>query len=99
MKEYHGYIYDYTTHQDAVSKIDEENLQQIASDLGVQYLNMNGGNSSLAGLVEIIKEQSTTIVEQGDGAEKYTDTYYYYAAALVVLLLIEMVIYIRKGRL
>ncbi|WP_175560270.1 vWA domain-containing protein [Butyrivibrio sp. YAB3001] len=99
MKEGYDYIYDPETHKDALSKIDEENLKQIAEDLGVQYLNMNGGNAGLKGLIEIIKEQSTTIVEQGDGAEKYIDTYYIFAALLAAMLMIEGLVYIRKGRL
>ncbi len=99
MKENYRYIYDYETGQDAVSKIDEENLRSIAEDLGVTYLNLNDGNAALAGLIEIIKEQSQTVVERADGAERYVDTYYYYAALLAVMLLIETVIFIRKGRL
>ena len=61
--------------------------------------NLNDGNAALAGLIEIIKEQSQTVVERADGAERYVDTYYYYAALLAVMLLIETVIFIRKGRL
>ncbi len=99
MKENYRYIYDYETGQDAVSRIDEENLRSIAEDLGVTYLNLNDGNAALAGLIEIIKEQSQTVVERADGAERYVDTYYYYAALLTVMLLIETVIFIRKGRL
>lgn len=99
IKDNYGYLYDYNTHGDAVSKIDEENLQSIANDLGIQYLNMNDGNASLAGLVELIKESSATIVEQGNGAEKYIDIYYYFAAALCIMLLIEAIMFIRRGRL
>ncbi len=99
MKEKYGYVYDYGTYSDAISKIDEENLKKIADDLGVQYLNMNGGNASLAGLVELIKESSATIVEQGQGAEKYIDLYYYFAAVLCFMLLLEAVMLIRRGRL
>lgn len=99
MKDNYSLIYDYNTHSDAVSKIDEDNLKQIAEDLGVQYLNMNDGNASLAGLVDLIRESSATVVEQGDGAEKYIDTYYYFAAALCIMLLIEAIMFIRRGRL
>ncbi len=99
MKEEFGYIYDYDQGHDAISKIDEENLKKIAQELDVQYLNLNEGNASLTGLIEIIKEQSATVVEKADGAERYVDTYYYFAAALAVMLLIETVIFIRKGRL
>ena len=99
MKDKYSYIYDYNSHSDAVSKIDEDNLKQIAEDLGVQYLNMNEGNAPLAGLVDLIRESSATVVEQGNGAEKYVDTYYYFAGALCIMLLIEAIMFIRRGRL
>lgn len=99
MKEGHSYIYDYDTHQDAISKIDEENLKKIAGELGIQYLNLNGGNSPLTASIETIKQQAATIVETGDGAERYIDTYYYYAALLAAMLIIEGVVFIRKGRM
>ena len=99
MKEYHSYVYDYETHDDAISRIDEDNLKRIADEMGVQYLNMNGSNTDLAGIIEIIKEQSATVVEQGDGAERYVDIYYYFAALLAAMLLVETIVFIRKGRL
>ncbi|WP_029232414.1 vWA domain-containing protein [Butyrivibrio sp. VCB2006] len=99
MKEYHSYVYDYDTHDDAISRIDEENLKRIANEMGVQYMNMNGGNTALTGLIEMIKEQSATVVEQADGAERYVDTYYYYAAVLAAMLILETAVFIRKGRL
>jgi Ca-activated chloride channel family protein len=99
MRENHSYIYDYDTGKDAISRIDEENLKAIAQDMGVMYLNMNSGNSALPEMIELIKQQSTTIVEKGEGAEKYVDIYYYFAAVLAVMLLVETVIFIRKGRM
>ena len=96
MKEGYDYLYDPNTGTDAISRIDEENLKKIAKELDVQYINVNGGNTALAGLIEVIKQQSTTIVEQGDGAERYVDTYYYYAAALAIMLLLEGIIFVRK---
>ena len=99
MREGHTYVYDHETYSDALSKIDEENLQKIADELGVQYLNMNSGNTALEGLIEIIKQHSETVVEQGTGAERYIDTYYIYAAVLLLLLAFETVIFIRRGRL
>lgn len=99
MKEGHGYVYDYDTYSDAISRIDEDNLKSIASDMGLVYLNMNSGNSSLQGAIEMLKEQSATVVETGDGAERYIDTYYYYAVLLIIMLLVEAVIFIRRGRL
>ena len=99
MKEGYSYIYDYDNHGDAISRIDEANLKKIAEELGVQYLNLNGGDAALEGLIELIKQQSATIVEQGIGAERYIDTYFYYALVLAALLIFEMFIFIRRGRL
>ena len=99
MKEGYSYIYDYDSHGDAISKINEDNLKKVADELGVQYLNLNGGNAALTGLIELIKQQSATIVEKGFGAERYIDTYFYFALALAVMLVIEMAVFIRRGRL
>ena len=99
MKEGYSYIYDYDSHGDAISRIDEDNLKKVAEELGVQYLNLNGGNAALTGLIELIKQQSATIIEKGLGAERYLDTYFYFAMALVVMLIIELAVFIRRGRL
>ena len=94
-----GYIYDYSTHKDAVSKIDEENLKKIAEGLGVEYLNLNNGNSALVGTVELIKESSKTVIENGEGAEVAKDLYFYLAYPLMLLVLIEIILVARRGRL
>lgn len=101
MKNNYGnhYIYDYSTHKDAVSKIDEANLKKIAEGLGVEYMNMNNGNSSLMGSVELIKESSKTIIESGDGAEVKKDIYFFFAYPLMLMVLIEIILVARRGRL
>ena len=99
MRDGYNYIYDYASHSDAISRIDEEALKKIADELEVQYLNLNGGNAALSGLIELIKQQSATIVEKSFGAERYIDTYYYFAIALTAMLIAELFIFIRRGRL
>ena len=99
MKDESGYIYDYQTRQDALSKIDEDNLKKLAEDMGIEYMNLNNGASSLTGLVQLIKDGSAIVIEKGDGAEVYEDTYYYYAIALVVMLLFELFFVIRREKL
>jgi Ca-activated chloride channel family protein len=99
MKVDKGYIYDYTTRQDAVSKIDEDNLKKIAEDLGVEYMNVNSGSASLNGLVQMIKDGSAIVMEESEGAEIYEDKYFYFAAALAVMLLVELLFVIRRERL
>ncbi len=95
----YGNVYDYGNHKDAVSKIDETNLKKIAEDMGLTYLNMNSGNESLMGSVEIIKDSSRTVIESGDGAEVFRDIYYFLAIPLALLILLEMVMMVRKGHL
>ncbi len=101
MKESYGYsyVYDYQTHKDAISKIDEENLGKIAEQLGLEYLNMNSGNVSLSGAVELIKESSKTVIESGKGAEIQKDIYYFFTYPLIILLFAEIVIFVRRGRM
>ena len=94
-----GNLYDYNTHKDAVSKIDEENLKKIAEGLGIEYMNMNSGNSSLVGNVELIKESSKTIIESGSGAEVKRDLYFYLAYPLMLMVLVEIILFSRRGRL
>ena len=79
--------------------IDEDNLNQIAEDLGLQYMNMNSGNDSIKGAIEIIKESSKTIIENGQGAEIQRDIYFYFAVPLAILLFVEIWLIVRRGRL
>jgi Ca-activated chloride channel family protein len=94
-----GYVYDYSAHRDAISVIDEDNLKKIAEDMGLEYMNMNSGNSALQGVVEIIRESSKTVIETGKGAEVTTDIYYFFAYPLILMILIEIVMVARRGRL
>ena len=95
----YDYVYDYNSHEDAISKIDETNLQKIADDLALTYMNMNSGNTALRGAVDVIKESSKTVIETGEGAEIHNDIYYYFAIPLAIMLLIELVLIVRRGRI
>ena len=99
MKYDYGYVYDDDKGEKAVSRIDEESLKKLSEELDIEYLNMNSGNFGLAGVLELIRDQSGTVVETGIGAERYNDTYYYFAIALLACLFIEAAFFIRKGRL
>ena len=94
---YGGYVYDYDSYDDAVSRIDEANLRKIASDLGIEYIHMTAA-SRVDSTVRSIKVSSSTTRDKGR-VVLYNDTYYYYAAALLVLLAAEAFMMIRKGRL
>ncbi|MBR4671450.1 MAG: VWA domain-containing protein [Butyrivibrio sp.] len=95
----YGYIIDESTGEQALSRIDENNLKAIADDLGLIYNNMNSGKAALESSVQYIKESSKTVADKITGVEKYKDIYYVFAAALAVLLLLEACMIIRRGRL
>ena len=94
-----NYVHDYSTYKDAISCIDEENLKTIAEALGVDYLNMNNDSASLKGRIEIIKESSKTVIENGQGAEITKDLYYYFMIPLLVMIFFELCMIAKRGRL
>lgn len=75
-------------YKDAVSKIDEKNLKQIAGDIGVKYINMNDGQSRLEDVVNDAVKNSG-----GDSASRqvsgYVDIYYIFVAAFAGLMIYE----------
>ena len=90
-------IYDNETGQEAVSHIDEANLQAIADSLGIEYIHVEQPES-IDGLIRSIKTMSTTGIGT-QNAVLYDDTYYIYAAPLALLLLVEAFLVIRRRRL
>lgn len=62
-----GYIYDYATGEDAISRIDEANLQQIAQQMDVAYVHRTepGG---LDGLIRTAAAKAAQRSTAGDGA-------------------------------
>ncbi len=80
---------------DAVSRIDESNLERIAADLGVEYYHMTG-DSQLDSLLRDIRDaaraDTTTEVSRG-----YSDIYYFFVIPLALLLVCEVIDYKRKG--
>ncbi|MCQ2482193.1 MAG: VWA domain-containing protein [Clostridia bacterium] len=84
----------------ALSKIDEDNLKQIASDLDVDYYHMTKKSD-----VEKIVNKAKAQVEDGDIEMKsvtgfgYVETYYYFAIALGAFLVYDAVFYRRKLKL
>ena len=92
-----SHVQDPETGKDAISKIDEDNLRQIASDLDIEYIHMKS-TSNIAYLIESIKNGSSLTVEKSDSVS-YEDTYYYYVVPLIIMLIIELVLFIRRGKL
>lgn len=90
------YVYD-SDFELAVSKIDEDNLERIAKDFGVNYVHMtkqSAIDSQIAAIQKDIEESSyESDIEESEG---YTDIYYFFAIPLAVLLIIDFIYYRRK---
>ena len=89
------YIYDYNTGKDAVSKIDEKNLNSIASDFGVNYHHRTTPDSldSILKPIQSLAEQEATT----QGTKKttiYADIYWIFSGILTIILLIQIVNFI-----
>ncbi len=92
------YYYDDNYKQKlAISKIDEGNLKNIASDLGVDYIHMTK-QSQINGVIKSIQSQVNNLELQEDTESKegYKDTYYWAVIALVILLAIDFICYRKK---
>lgn len=75
-------------YEDAVSKIDEDNLKNIAKDLGIKYFNMNDTdniNDFVSGILSKVDGVQTETTERG-----YDETFWYFAIALLVMLVAEV---------
>lgn len=83
--------YPYKT---AKSKIDENNLEQIADDLGVNYVNMNK-RADIDKILKDIKNDSKVSITDTD-MTGYADIYYIFVIPLLLLLLYEFIEYRRR---
>lgn len=80
-------------YKDAISKIDENNLQQLADDMGVRYVHMTAQENIEDTLKEI--RQAVDISTEGGGETSgYQDIYYWFVLPLLLLLIYD---FIRKG--
>lgn len=81
----------------AISVIDEENLKDIASDMGVSYVHMTR-QSNINRIISQIQNQIDNLVEtQGeDSTRGYSDTYFYLFIPLIPLLVVDFIYYKRK---
>ena len=92
-----SYVKDPETNQRAISKMDEGNLKKIAEDLDIDYIHMDD-TANVRYLIESIKSGSSLTIEKSDSVT-YRDTYFYYAIPLAVLLLLELILFIRRGKI
>lgn len=97
LDRYGSYIRDPQTYDNAVSKIDEKNLRQLAEDLDVEYIHMED-ESNIAYMIDAIKTGSSLSMDNSDMVS-YEEVYYYFAIPLAALLLWELFVCIRRGRL
>lgn len=93
-----GYIQDSTKRTDARSVIDETNLKQLASDLGIEYIHENGRDTSAmtATLSRIRMLSAGTARQQGD-LSGFSETYYYFAGVLALCLMGWLFLLIYRG--
>ncbi len=95
--EYIYYYDDDFNRVKGISKIDENNLKQIASDLGVDYVHMTK-QSDIDNLINKVKTESVeqASYSENSGKRGYTETYYFFAIPLMLLLVFDYVYYKRK---
>ena len=81
---------------DAISKIDEGNLKQLAGDMGIPYVNMSK-QENVDDILKSIKKQAETLVEEGEETEGFKDTYYWFVLPLLLLLVVEFRVCMRQN--
>ena len=92
MKDVDGYtVRDTETYDDAVSKLDESNLQQVASDLGVEYIHVTD-KKDVDSIIANALANAENVEDTHEGLANYEDTYYYLVPVLIVLLLGEVLL-------
>ncbi|MBR1815313.1 MAG: VWA domain-containing protein [Lachnospiraceae bacterium] len=93
------YIYeDYYYKNKALSKIDEKNLNKIASDMGIEYIHMTK-QSLINDKLSDIKSDVNELGYENGTKKGYKDIYYFFVIPLVLLLIFDFVYYRRKVRL
>lgn len=78
---------DYTG--DAISRIDEKNLQKIADDLSIDYIHMTSQKDIDSKLENVKKNLDKS--GESRGAKGYMDIYYFFVIPLALLLMYEFV--------
>lgn len=75
---------------DAISKIDEDNLNKIASDIGIEYVHMED-KSDIDDILYNIKKEASSSVDKADSNN--IDIYYVFSIPLIILLIFEFLWY------
>ena len=92
------YLEDYTTASypipKAISRIDENNLKTVASDIGIDYIYMTDKSDIDDKINEIEKMKVTKFENSSDNS--YIEIYYIFAIPLIGMLVYEFINYKRK---
>ena len=94
-ENYYVTYYENYEIKQAISKIDENNLKKIASDLKVDYIQMSK-TSNINYKIANIKKQISESKSKEEKIRSYKDIYYYFAIPLVILLIIDLIIKKRR---
>ncbi|MBE5881933.1 MAG: VWA domain-containing protein [Lachnospiraceae bacterium] len=96
--EYITYYDDDFEEQNAVSKIDEDNLRSIADNLGLDYVHMKE-QSEIDRCLQQVKQgiESAPKIAERDTLEGYSDTYYWFVIPLLILLGIDFIYYRKRN--
>lgn len=90
------YFVDKTTNERALSMINEINLNDIANNLSIDYINMNEPSKLKSKSYEI----KAGIFKTKDGSnldvKYFSDTYYFFSIAFIILLMMDYIKYKRS---
>ena len=92
---YYVSYYEEYKRKAAISKIDENNLNKIASDMKIDYIKINNSLDIDKKLNEIKKLASSSQSNEKD-LTAYSDIYYFFAVPLVILVGIDFFIKKKK---
>lgn len=92
------YYYDENyDRQTALSVIDEDNLQSIASDMGIDYVHMTQQSKIDSTITKVLKQINEAGDEEDDASiSGYSDTFFYILIPLIPLLVFDFMYYKRK---
>lgn len=76
-------------YKEAVSKIDETNLNKMADDLGISYVHMTSQNNVNSTISDVRRVKTIT---DSNKEYAYSDTYYYFSFLLIPLILFELIL-------
>lgn len=87
LSEDEGYIYDFETSADAISRIDEDNLRRIADEMGIDYVHRTepGGMDRVADGFE-----ATYALDDDEGRTSEHDLTWVFGLLLLGLVLLEL---------